>query len=294
MAGAVYLNGKRVQIASKPIRNHANIQVMVDLKKLNADGTRQDLPFLMTEERIVYEDVDLIVFNKPPGLPTQPTLDESRNNLYAAAKKFLAQRNRNTVDQNYLGLHHRLDRDTSGLVLMTKSKEANPGIAAAFKNHGIRKVYQAIVLAQDVLPSASWEVKNYLGRARSSGKKNVYCSVRSGGDFAHTEFHLLEDMGAGYFVEARPLTGRTHQIRVHLSEGALPILGDQTYASQASSRLSQELQVPRLMLHAVSLTFTHPILQTEVSVHCQVPEDFNQCLKRLHQRHRDFGRRPPT
>ncbi len=294
MAGAVYLNGKRVQIASKPIRANAVIQVCVDLKKLNTESTQRDRLFEMTSERVIYEDDHLIVVNKPPGLPTQPTLDEARDNLFAAVKKFMAHRSGEPIGQIYLGLHHRLDRDTSGLILLTKTKEANPGIAELFKFHGISKVYNALTVPRPTSPANEWEIKNYLGRSKASGKKNVFCSVRSGGDFAHTEFRLLENFGGAYWIEARPLTGRTHQIRVHLSEDQMAILGDPTYSSRSSGPVSENnaRAIPRLMLHAVSLTFTHPILQTRVAVQSPLPEDFSRCLDTLRHAGRDSERRP--
>ncbi len=285
IAGAVYLNGKRVRIASKSILAQVQIQVFLDLNRLNSEDTQKDRLFKMSADRIVFEDEHLIVINKPPGLPTQPTVDESRDNLFAAVKKFLAARQGIPVGQFYLGLHHRLDRDTSGVILMTKTKEANPGVAELFKGHEITKVYNALSGIKRPPPSPEWEIKNYLGRSPASGKKNSFCSVRSGGDFAHTQFRLIENLGAAYWIEARPLTGRTHQIRVHLSEDQMPILGDPTY-------LSPDRGAPRLMLHAVSLTFTHPILKTKIVVQSPLPEDFNQCLKTLRQRGRDSGRKP--
>ena len=132
VAGAVYLNGRRVRIASKELMPNATIDVYVDLNKLHSDSTQRDRAFVMTEDRILFEDPYLIVVNKPPGLPTQPTLDEARENLFTAVKKFLAQRSGKSVTDTYLGLHHRLDRDTSGVILLTKSTEANPGVAELF------------------------------------------------------------------------------------------------------------------------------------------------------------------
>ncbi len=294
MAGAVYLNGKRVQIASKSIRENAQVQVFIDLKKLNTESTQKDRRFEMSSASIVFEDEHLIVVHKPPGLPTQPTVDESRENLFAAVKGFLVKRENVPADRVYLGLHHRLDRDTSGLVLMTKTKEANPGIAELFKNHGITKVYQALTVAGKAPSNSTWQVKNYLGRARSSGKTNRFCSVRSGGDFAHTEFRLLEDFGSAYWIEARPRTGRTHQIRVHLSEDGMSILGDPTYSdpSAQGGGVSRELGIPRLMLHAVSLTFAHPIHKNSITIQCHLPEDFNRCLQALRQRVPAYTRKP--
>jgi 23S rRNA pseudouridine1911/1915/1917 synthase len=282
VAGAVYLNGSRVRIASKELRARARVDVYVDLAKLENDATQADRSFEMSGEDILFEDEFLIAVNKPPGLPTQPTLDEARDNLYALVKKFLKSRDR--VSEPYLGLHHRLDRDTSGVILFTKKTEANAGVAELFSGRKAQKIYQALstrsVSGSDSVIEDAFEIKNYLGPDRGppgtqkSTKKVRFTAVRSGGDFAHTSFRVLEKLPQAFLIEASPHTGRTHQIRVHLSESSLPILGDATYGGNLKL-------APRLMLHAVSLTFPHPIHQTQISICSPLPKDFTQCLKTL-------------
>lgn len=277
VAGAVYLNGKRVRIASKTIFSGAKLEAFIDLEKLNRDATAQDMPFRMTEKDILFEDEYLIAVDKPPGLPTQPTLDEARENLFAVVRKYL--RDREGSPKVYLGLHHRLDRDTSGVVLFTKREEANAGTAALFSEHLAQKIYHALTWkpAGAIELEQEWTIKNYLAKSKEGGKRGGYRSVRSGGDFAHTDFTLLEATSSALYVEARPKTGRTHQIRVHLSENGMPILGDPLYRD-ASRRT---IVARRLMLHAVSLTFPHPIHKTRVSVQSPLPEDFVQCLQAI-------------
>lgn len=283
LAGAVYLNGRRVRIASKELLPGARVEAFVDLAKLfETGGPAKDLPFEMTQDRILFEDEWLIAVDKPAGLPTQPTLDEARNNLFGALKKFLSKREGS--GEAYLGLHHRLDRDTSGVILFTKRKEANAGVGELFQSHQAVKVYQALTLSPSGKnPPDTWSVKNYLGRGgsggKSSGKRSRFQSVRSGGDFAHTDFRVLERLKDGLWVEAKPKTGRTHQIRVHLSEGGMPIRGDTLYGASEKS-------ATRLMLHAVSLTFPHPIHRNEISIQSGLPEDFLKCLQLCRQRSR--------
>jgi 23S rRNA pseudouridine1911/1915/1917 synthase len=303
IAGAVYLNGKRVRIASKELLADARLEVYIDLAKLNSDAKSKDIVFVMTEEHVLFEDEYIIVVNKPPGLPTQPTLDEARDNLFAAVKKFLQGRVGKAAPPPYLGLHHRLDRDTSGVILFTKATEANAGVAEIFAGHLAQKTYQALVSTggsvvgppgsakflsaeglsgrKPPLTSApvTWTIKNYLGRPKGSSQKGgKFGSVRAGGDFAHTDFRLLERLSGGLWVEAQPLTGRTHQIRIHLSENGMPILGDATYGGLDHIG---KLFIPRLMLHAVDLTFPHPIHENRISIQSPLPEDFRQCLKAL-------------
>jgi len=284
VAGAVYLNGKRVRIASKELLANAKIDAFIDIEKLMSGGPSKDQAFQMRASDVLYEDEYLIAVNKPPGLPTQPTLDEARENLFAAVKRFLAERDQ--VIQPYLGLHHRLDRDTSGVVLFTKKTEANTGVSELFTKHLAQKVYQAVTLrpkpdVEDSQLPLEWKIENYLGRDKSvGGKQSRFTAVRSGGDFAHTDFKLIEAMKEGLWVEARPRTGRTHQIRVHLTEYGLPIVGDPVYRRREPQSPGAP-QAVRCLLHAVSLTFPHPIHKNLVSIHSPLPEDFVQCLRAL-------------
>jgi 23S rRNA-/tRNA-specific pseudouridylate synthase len=160
------------------------------------------------------------------------------------------------------------------VILLTKTKEANPGIARQFQDHTIIKVYQALTECGTRPPSQeTWTVKNFLGSEKKTrGKGLRYRSVQSGGDPAQTEFRLIKALSRGIWVEAKPLTGRTHQIRVHLAEAGWPILGDALYGRGPTEF------APRLMLHASLLTFEHPVSKIEKSVQCPVPEDFLKCL----------------
>ncbi len=274
IAGAVYLNRHRVRIASKNLIANAQIEVYLDLAKLEQGySPTQDKEFVMKKEHILFEDEYLILVDKPAGLPTQPTVDEARNNLFLAIKKFLASRDK--IVDPYLGIHQRLDRDTSGVILFTKNTKANPPIAEAFSQHQIFKVYKAIVSKPNITPQVEWTIQNYLGQTRvNKGKQAKYLSVNEGGSFAHTDFTLLEILKNSLLVEARPKTGRTHQIRVHLSEMGMPILGDTLYNEK------KDKSVSRLMLHAFSLTFIHPISKTEMTISSPLPKDFKDFLQK--------------
>jgi RluA family pseudouridine synthase len=266
--GAVYLNRKRVHIASKNLFAHALVEVM--LSNSHAHSTvnliGRDIDFMMSDQYIAYEDDSIIVVNKPEGVPTQPTIDQSRKSLYIELKKYLQQRD---GPEAYLGLHHRLDRDTSGLVLFTKQKSVNAAIGNSFKEHTISKTYQALVLDLKPIPDA-WSVKNYL--KRSPLKKLIMESTLSGGDFAHTEFKkIATEKLLGHSVvrvEAKLLTGRTHQIRVHCSEYGIPIVGDPLY-SKMTQKDSEIFK--RLYLHAWKLEFKHPVTGQVLSVLAPLP-----------------------
>lgn len=211
---------------------------------------------------VLFEDEFLIAINKPAGLPSQPTVDKRRPDLYTLLKK---QKN---SDQIFL--HHRLDKDTSGVILLSKSKKANGPLTEMFRQHHFKKIYWALTKAETELPE-SWEIKNHLVARRKDSKSLKMFRTESGGDFAHTLFKQLTKSQEAYLIEAQPLTGRTHQIRVHLLHSKAPILGDSLYGGKDS-------RVPRLMLHARTLSFPHPITQKEVAVEAPLAADFQSLL----------------
>ena len=281
-SGSVYASSRQISQPAYLVREGMRIEAFVDLGRLKSEATQKDRPFEINSDRILFEDEWLIAVNKPPGLPTQATLDPSRPHLYGLLQAYLRDRD---GDRAYVGLHHRLDRDTSGVVLFTKKQSANAGVAELFAGHLARKTYLALSqLSKDGGVSGrqagdDWEVRNLLGRdPRAPSKKNRFASVRSGGDPAQTGFKLLERLGECALIEARPLTERTHQIRVHLSEQGAPILGDETYGWD---EMHSPIRVPRVLLHAVCLTFPHPVSKIETSISSPIPEDFQECLKQL-------------
>jgi 23S rRNA pseudouridine1911/1915/1917 synthase len=271
IAGAVYVNNRRVIIASQRFSPGAALEARVDLAKLFGDSTSRDREFELTADRILFEDEDLIVIDKPPGLPAQPTLDESRNSLFAAAGRFFSRRDE--IAKPYVGVHQRLDRDTSGVVLFTKSRRVNAAVAKSFSSHLAIKTYNAITIFRPDI-EREWTIKNYLAKTSSKSKRSRYGAVRSDGDFAETSFRVIAERPGGVWVEAIPKTGRTHQIRVHLSEYGLPILGDDLYGADDGL-------APRLMLHAVQLRLPHPLTGRELSINSPLPADFKQCLRRV-------------
>jgi RluA family pseudouridine synthase len=285
MAGAVFLNRNRVKIASKEMIPGANIEVMLDTDKLFNDRASLQAPFELSEADVLYEDSYLIAVNKPSGLPTQPTLDPERDHLYAALQRFLMRRNEKRMP--YVGLHHRLDFDTSGIVLFTVAREANAGVSALFSERTAQKTYLAVGwnIENKVLEN-KWVITNHIGRSAVSGKGRMkMAAIKSGGDFAETHFLIQKNYlyrtpakeHHAVLVEAQPKTGRTHQIRVHMSEYGLPVIGDLTYGL----REREPVKGARLMLHAWKLEFRHPMTGKHLLIKCPVPTDFSNVLNQL-------------
>lgn len=281
LSGAVYVNRHRNKIPSNELFAGAVIEVYFDESRMKVTETKATASStVMTEAKVLFEDEWIILVNKDPGIPTQPTIDPNRPNLFDLTKKYLSKKR--TGSEPYLGLHHRLDRDTSGVVLFTKSESANKGVAELFAQHRIQKTYQCLVWRSPtaaILESRDqFTVKNFLGRISAKNETARFGSVTSNGDPAHTDFRVMEVFRQCYWLEASPRTGRTHQIRVHSSEAHLPILGDPLYFPK---NVFAMVQAPRLMLHAQRLEFDHPVTGVPMKIEAPLPDDFLKVLSTL-------------
>lgn len=214
--------------------------------------------------QVLFEDEDLLALGKPAGLPTQATVDKGRANFYDLA---LGQ------FPFPLFLHHRLDKDTSGVMIFSKSRRMNPLLAALFQVHQIQKTYWALVNPKGQKMASQHRIENFL-ELQKKLKPQKMKSVLRGGQKAITEFTVITSQSSMAHLECRPLTGRTHQIRVHLSEWGFPILGDSLYGGKDS-------RVPRLMLHAHHLDFRHPLSGELVKISCPPPSDFKKIIEKL-------------
>ncbi len=281
LSGSVYVNRHRNKIPATEIFGGAVIEVYYDENRLKAqENTVVRNQVSIQSDQVLFEDEWIILMNKPAGIPTQPTIDPNRPNLFDLTREWLAKRE--GKKEVYLGLHHRLDRDTSGIVLFTKKEMANKGVADLFSEHRIQKTYQCLVWqgneSKKRLAGDTFEVRNFLGRVSPKNETAKFGSVTSNGDPAHTFFRVLEVFRQGYWLEASPRTGRTHQIRVHTSELGLPILGDPLYFPK---NVFSMISVPRLMLHAHRLEFNHPVTSAAIKVEAALPEDIWKILGTL-------------
>lgn len=220
---------------------------------------------------VLYEDDVLVIADKPAGLPTQATLDKNRPHTYGLLHKQLRENNPDA----YLAMHHRLDKDTSGVLLFCKDPKYNQQISDMFKRHEFEKIYWALTGPGKC--KEAWQIKNHLTEkpAPRSQRRKMH-SVRSGGLVAITDFRKLETKKKGLLLEAKPRTGRMHQIRVHLAEAGLPILGDDLYNAPEGAR-----RAPRMMLHAYQLIFQHPHTKEMLTITSPPPVDFLKTLEKL-------------
>lgn len=218
---------------------------------------------MITARRILYEDDDLLAVDKPAGLVAHATVDRGRDHLIAALGRLLAGRDGAI---GHLVAHHRLDKGTSGVVLFSRRAELDGALGAAFAGGEMGKTYLAVAQSRpgEPFPAGITEVDAYLATRRAAGRVEV---VRAGGKPARTGFRLLAERQGLLLIEARPRTGRTHQIRVHLAHLGFPILGDELYGGQTSG-------TKRLLLHARSLGFAHPRTGDRLTVVAPFPRAF--------------------
>lgn len=226
--GGCAVNQAMVRVASRGMKVEDQLTVGI-----MEQGRFQEL--VLPPEAIVYQDKELLAINKPSGIASQRTPYQLKGTLeYWVAEEFARQGIREPVR-----VVHRLDRGTSGLMLFPKHRQAAAWLSELFKQGRIQKRYWALVTGEPV--EERWSCDGPIGKLGSA-----QWGVMSEGRAALTDFRLLAATDGLALVEAFPRTGRTHQIRVHLSSAGLPIVGDATYGGLASERL---------MLHCVGLQF---------------------------------------
>ncbi len=298
MAGAVHLAGLPLRRPGFELTEGAALRIEIDLDRLDAAASRSRDTSGAAGIGILYEDDDLVAVCKPAGLQVHRSADPSRDDLVSAVKRILAARapgaggdhhapgRAPSPESIYLGVHQRLDVETSGCVLFTKSERANPRVAEQFETHSAGKVYHALVARPMRLPPPRWTCRAALARV-GRGRRARVEAVRAGGQAAETAFEVLDTMPSALLVEARPKTGRTHQIRAHLVEAGAPILGDRRYGAPDVDGGSR---VTRVMLHAIRLTLTHPVTGGTLVIECPYPKDFRNALEALKRAAPEDGR----
>jgi len=229
--------------------------------------------------KIVYEDAVLLVVDKPAGMVVHPAPGHSGGTLVNALLAYCPELA--VAGDDRPGLVHRLDRDTSGLILVAKSEKARRTLQRQFKDRQVRKAYLALVDGH--LQPACGRIEAPIGRDPNHRQR---MAVLAGGREAITEYHVLEQFAkrlgpaAGDYclLEAEPATGRTHQIRVHLASIGHPVVGDTVYGRRRS-----RLAVPRQFLHARRIGFKHPSTGQRLELEAPLPDDLAEILEMLRQ-----------
>jgi RluA family pseudouridine synthase len=249
--GGCAVNSSMVRVASRSVKAGDTIEIGV----MEAGRFRE---LSLPPEALLYEDGELIAVNKPAGVNTQRTPYQLKGTLEYWVSEYFRQQGSAEPSR----VIHRLDRGTSGVMLFPKHKRAAAWLSARFHDNLIEKCYWALVSGRP--EQSAWTVEGAIGKVGSARY-----GIMDGGRSAVTAFRLLGSSDEYSLVEARPLTGRTHQIRVHLESSGLPIVGDATYGGLPSVRM---------MLHCASLMFRDE-RGTEISISAPLDGAFEGLMR---------------
>ncbi len=260
--GAVRVDGREV---TSHYRVKEGEKVEIDWRAPADNETRaEEIPI-----DILFEDEDLIVVNKTAGMVVHPAHGNLRHTLVNALLH-------HTRDLSGVGgpirpgIVHRLDKDTSGILVVAKNNKAHANLANQFKKHTIQRTYQVVV--RGVVQHDEGMIQEPVGRSFLSRKKVVI--KPAGGKDATTFYRVLKRFRHATLLEVHPKTGRTHQIRVHLAHLGHPVLGDTLYGVNSD-------QISRQALHAAGLAFRHPRTHEQVAYQSPLPEDISRLVTYL-------------
>ncbi len=267
--GKVLVNGKKVKSSYKvqkkdKIEVEEEVPVEVSLKA-------QNIPL-----EVIHEDEDIIVINKPKGMVVHPANGNPDGTLVNAVMAICKDSLSGIGGEIRPGIVHRLDKDTSGIIIVAKNDKAHINLSEQIKEHKVKKTY--IALVRGIVKENEATINMPIGRSEKDRKK---MAVTKKGKEAITHFKVLERYDKYTLLQVNIETGRTHQIRVHLSQIGYPIVGDEVYSNGKN-----EWNIKGQCLHAKSLEFTHPVTGKQMYLEAKLPAYFQNILKDLEQRKR--------
>jgi 23S rRNA pseudouridine1911/1915/1917 synthase len=273
-SGAVEAAGKPLRDPAVKVRGDELFLVAVPEPE-PAHNEAQDIPL-----RVIFEDEHLLVVDKPAGLVIHPAAGNRDGTLVNALLHHCGDSLSGIGGVARPGIVHRIDKDTSGLLVVAKTDVAHEGLAKQFAAHSIDRRYLAIV---NGVPKASEGVID-APLARSAANRKKIAIVESGrGKRAVTHWRRLQLLEDATLVECRLETGRTHQVRVHMASIGHPLVGDPVYgrSGKTHDKLLNELQFHRQALHAAELGFTHPVTKRRLSFASAMPPDMQELMDAL-------------
>ncbi len=255
----ILVNGKEVKNSYKVVNGD---EIEINYVEEDLDVKAEDIPL-----DIVYEDDDLLVINKPSGMVVHPSLGNTSGTLVNALMHYSKL---STINGSFRpGIVHRIDKDTSGLLVVAKNDKAHLFLSDELKEHKIKRKYIALVHGQIKFDKGTVDAP--IGRDKNDRKKMAITSENS--KEAITHFKVLDRYKNTTLIECELETGRTHQIRVHMKYIKHPIVNDPVYSRD------KNIDGFGQMLHAKEITFTHPKTKKEMTFTCDVPEEFNKILQ---------------
>lgn len=243
ISGNVFVNNKIVTRPSFMINSKNKVVVSFNKEKFLYEKQPDDIKFTVQDKDVLYEDENLIFINKPSFFPVEQTITKNRENLHEKVIEYLWKKSPEFRNPPYVGIMHRLDRETSGVILFTKNRQINKDVSALFLEHNFIKEYYAVCLQNDEYTIAQhFTVEMYMARVSAKSQKGKWGKVsKDSGQYSKTDFviekQIIIEEKKCFLVKCNLFTGRTHQIRVHLSSKNLPILGDTLYGSVPAKRM---------------------------------------------------------
>lgn len=285
--GCVTVNGELVK-SNYLVKPEDEIEIELDYPE-KQEVVPEDIPL-----NIVFEDEYLLIINKPPGMVVHPAYKNYSGTLVNAVM-FYSQKKKESLSSlngfERAGIVHRLDKDTSGLIVIAKDEVTHRKLSEQFFHHTIKREYNAIVWGK--LKQKQGEISNKLGRDKRDRKKvTVIKDEDDGGKLAVTNYEVLKEFDFLSLIKLNLKTGRTHQIRVHMSNAGHPVFGDETYGgrephavnltSNKKAQIKNLLElIPRQALHAKSIGFVHPQTGKEVYFESELPKDILSVLDKI-------------
>ena len=271
LQGLVTVDGRPAK-PSQVVRAGQTVRVVVPPPMTSPEPIPEELPVA-----VVYEDDDLAVVDKPAGLAVHPGAGRPRGTLVNALLSRLDRLSQ--VDPSRPGIVHRLDKDTSGLLVVAKTEQAHRALSAQIAQRSAQRWYLALLRG-----APDWEERTVSAPIARHPAFRQRMAVVAGGREATTHFRVLERLGGYTLVECGLFTGRTHQIRVHARFVDHPVAGDPTYGRRG------ELGLARQFLHAWRLRFTHPVTGVPVEFTSPLPQDLHRALEELRRGKLGLGR----
>lgn len=269
--GKILVNGKKVKSSYK-VQVNDKI-TMEEEKAVEIELKAQDIPV-----EIIYEDRDIIVVNKPKGMVVHPANGNPDGTLVNAIMSICKDSLSGIGGEIRPGIVHRLDKDTSGILIVAKNDKAHINLSEQIKEHKVKKTY--IALVKGIVKENNATINMPIGRSEKDRKK---MAVTKKGKEAITHFKVLKRYDKYTLLEINIETGRTHQIRVHLSQIGYPIVGDEVY-----SKGKNEWNIKGQCLHAKSLDFKHPITNEDMHLEAKIPQYFKKILEELKEREKEY------
>jgi 23S rRNA pseudouridine1911/1915/1917 synthase len=260
----ILVNGNKTK-ASYKVQENDKIEIQ-EVKPKEIELKAQDIPL-----EVIYEDKDIIVINKPKGLVVHPAVGNPDGTLVNAIMAICKDTLSGIGGEIRPGIVHRLDKDTSGVLIVAKNNNAHINISEQIKNHETEKTYLALV--RGIVKENEATINMPIGRSSKDRKK---MAVTRDGKNAITHFKVLKRYEKYTLLEIKIETGRTHQIRVHLSHIGYPVVGDYTYSNGKN-----DFNVEGQMLHAKKIKFKHPETNKEMELTAKLPEYFQKILDDL-------------